>query len=91
MDNIFSDTFRLVISVVGSDDPNYLWKGMFLGFVLLVFTTYQFCVAHNYFKYCTIMAMNGRSSVISAVYRKVSWAIQETSTRIKFHSYPTGT
>ena len=60
------------MGVVGSDDPNYLWKGLFLGFVLLVFTIYQWCLAHNYFKYCTLMAMNGRSAVVAAIYRKVS-------------------
>ena len=63
---------RLVMHALGGGDPNYLWKGLSLGFLVILANVWYTLWYGVYIKQASICGMNVRSCLTGALYRKVT-------------------
>ncbi len=67
---IFPNIARVMIGILQTKDE-YLWKALFVSFLLLFGNFFNGVVIHMSFKYGYVLSMRIRTSITTAVYRKV--------------------
>lgn len=65
---------RMMISFV-SDPKAYPWQGYLFAVLLFVTALVQSFCLQQYFQLCFEVGMNLRTSLMSAIYKKVSWLL----------------
>ena len=59
-----------MLDFVSGNDP-YIWKGYVLALTFLIFNILNAGIVHVFFKYAYMTAMRIRTTITTAVYRKV--------------------
>lgn len=65
---------RLIISFV-SDPKAYLWHGYLYAVLLFVTALVQSICLQQYFQLCFQLGMSVRTTLMAAIYKKVSWVL----------------